>query len=148
MFHLAGREAALWDQARGVLSHDNLLWLYVSFVVVKVIHEFAHGFACKTFGQRNGTGGAVHQMGIMFLVLAPVPFVDASSSWAFRNKWERLIVAAAGIIAETVIASVAACVWASTSAGTLAHAIAYNLIFVAGVSTVLFNGNPLLRYDG
>lgn len=148
LYWLVGREQELLDGSSGVLSHDNLVWLYVCFVVTKLFHEFGHGFACKQFGRVNGSGGEVHEMGIMLLVFTPVPYVDASSSWAFRSKWQRAVVGAAGMLVEFTIAGAAAIVWANTSEGTLTHALAFNVIFVAGVSTLLFNGNPLLRYDG
>jgi putative peptide zinc metalloprotease protein len=85
-------------------------------------------------------------MGVMFLVLFPLPYVDASSAWAFSSKWHRAVVGLAGIFFELAIAAIAAIVWHSTSIGT-PHIIAYNVIFVASVSTLLFNGNPLLRFD-
>jgi putative peptide zinc metalloprotease protein len=85
-------------------------------------------------------------MGVMFLVFFPLPYVDASSAWAFRKKWQRAIVGMAGVMAELAAASIAAIVWTQTSTGTV-HIIAYNVIFVASVSTLLFNGNPLLRFD-
>ena len=129
-----------------MLDPGNLVFLYLSFIAIKIVHEFSHAFACKRFGRLSGTGGEVHKMGVMFLVLFPLPYVDASSAWAFRNKWHRAIVGMAGCLAELAAASVAAMVWANTSTGT-AHIIAYNVIFVASVSTVLFNGNPLLRFD-
>lgn len=133
-------------QSTDVLAPSNLILLYVSFVVVKVCHEFSHAFACKRFGRLNRSAGEVHIMGVMFLVFFPLPYVDASSAWAFRNKWHRAIVGMAGVIAELAAASVAAIVWAHTSTGTI-HIVAYNVIFVASVSTLLFNGNPLLRFD-
>jgi putative peptide zinc metalloprotease protein len=133
-------------QSSDVLDPGNLVFLYLSFVLIKIVHEFSHAFACKRFGRLNGTGGEVHKMGVMFLVLFPLPYVDASSAWAFRSKWHRAIVGMAGVMAELAAASVAALLWAATSTGTV-HIIAYNVIFVASVSTVLFNGNPLLRFD-
>ena len=148
--HLTGR----WDELLSsadpqlMLQSENIALLYLCFAGIKAIHEFGHGFACKVFGRRNGSGGEVHTMGIMFLVLMPVPYVDASSAWAFRSKWQRIMVGAAGMYVELAVAAVAAIVWANTQAGTLIHDVCYNLIFVAGVSTVLFNANPLLRYDG
>jgi putative peptide zinc metalloprotease protein len=86
-------------------------------------------------------------MGIMFLVFFPRPYVDASSSWAFRKKWHRAIVGMSGVMVELAVASVAAVIWATTSAGPV-NTIAHNIMFVASVSTILFNGNPLLRFDG
>lgn len=140
----AGKSAT----AEGILSMDNLPLLYVCFALIKVFHEFGHAFACKKFGRQEGSGGEVHVMGIMFLVFAPFPYVDASSSWAFRSKWHRMVVGAAGVLVELGIAAIAAIVWANTTDNNIAHKLAYNVIFVAGVSTILFNGNPLLRYDG
>src|SRR3989304_3686958 len=133
-------------QGNEVLSSDNLIILYVCIVVIKVLHEFGHAFACKRFGRLNNGGGQVHVMGVMFMVFLPLPYVDASSAWAFRNKWHRAIVGMSGILVELALASVAVIVWANTSAG-LTHAFAYNLIFIASISTILFNGNPLLRFD-
>jgi putative peptide zinc metalloprotease protein len=82
----------------------------------------------------------------MFLVFVPLPYLDASSAWSFRKKWHRAIVGMAGVMIELFAASIAVVVWANTSTGTL-HIIAYNIIFIASISTLLFNGNPLLRFD-
>ncbi len=144
---LAGRGGELFDQTSSILGVGNLPFLYAAFVLAKALHEAAHGFACKMLGRREGDAGQVHDVGIMLLVLTPAPYVDASSSWAFRSKWRRMAVAAAGVWAELALAAVAAMVWAATGVGSAVHAVAYNLMFVARVSTVLFNGNPLLRYD-
>lgn len=143
---VVGNFKELIYQSSDVLAPGNLILLYLSMVLIKTFHEFCHAFACKKFGQANGSGGQVHTMGIMFLVFVPLPYVDASSAWAFRKKWHRAIVGMSGVMIELFIASIAAVVWANTSTGTL-HIIAYNIIFIASVSTLIFNGNPLLRFD-
>ncbi len=142
------RADELVDQAKNVLDPSRLPLLFVSFWVVKIFHEFSHSFACKKFARDSGTRGEVHTMGIMLLVFTPMPYMDASSAWAFRSKWKRVLVNAAGMLVELGIASIAAIVWAKTSPGTTVHAVAYNVMFIASVSTLLFNANPLLRYDG
>jgi len=147
LYFVVDRVWELASRASGVLSPANLPLLYLSFVLVKIFHEFAHAFACKKFGRDTGTGGEVHVMGVMFLVFTPIPYVDASSAWAFRSKWHRVIVGAAGMLVELAIAGVAAIIWSNTAEGTTVHAICYNVMFIASVSTLLFNGNPLLRYD-
>jgi putative peptide zinc metalloprotease protein len=86
-------------------------------------------------------------MGIMLLVIAPVPYVDATSSSAFREKWRRVVVGAAGMLVELFLAAIAIFVWINAEPGVV-RSMAYNTIFIASVSTLLFNGNPLLRYDG
>jgi putative peptide zinc metalloprotease protein len=145
---VVGQWGALASKASSVLDPANLPLLYVGIVLTKVVHEFGHAFACKRFGQIDGGGGEVHTMGVMLLVFTPLPYVDASSSWAFRSKWHRVIVASAGMMCELAMAAIAALIWARTAPGTPLHALCYNMMFIASVSTLLFNANPLLRYDG
>ena len=124
-----------------VLMPSNLVQLWLLFPVLKLAHEFGHAFAVKAFG------GEVHEMGVMILVLTPVPYVEASSSWAFRSKWQRILVGAAGMVVEVFIASFAVFLWLTVEPGAV-RSMAYNTILIAGISTVLFNANPLLRFDG
>ena len=145
---LAGRVGPLRSASGIVLSAENLPWLYTAFVLTKLVHELSHALACKVFAKREGQPGEVHSMGVMLLVLLPVPYVDATSAWALHGKWRRVIVGAAGMMAELAIASIALWVWAHAREGSLVHAVSYNVVFIAGVSTILFNANPLLRYDG
>ena len=132
---------AVTSQIQGILAPANLPLLYLGLVIVKTIHEFGHAFVCKRFG------GEVHVMGVMLLVFTPLPYIDATASWAFRNRWHRALVGAAGMIAEIFVAALAALYWSYSAPGTL-NSIAYNMMVVASVSTVLFNANPLLRFDG
>src|SRR5215475_6652945 len=124
-----------------VLVPHNLLLLWLVFPVLKTLHEFGHAFATKAYG------GEVHEMGVMFLVFTPCPYVDASAASAFRAKWHRIMVGAAGMIVELFLAALALFVWLNVEPGVV-RAVTYNVMFIAGISTVLFNGNPLLRYDG
>lgn len=146
LYFVVGHADELADSAGGVLDPSNLVYLYLSFAFIKLFHEFGHAFSCKKFGMATG-GGEVHTMGVMMLVFTPMPYVDASSAWVLRDKWRRAIVGAGGMFVELGVASVAAIVWANTALGPV-HAICYNVMFIASVSTLLFNGNPLLRYDG
>jgi len=146
LYLVIGNLRELVYQSSDVLAPDNLILLYLSMIIIKTFHEFGHAFACKRFGRLNGSGGQVHVMGVMFLVFVPLPYVDASSAWAFRKKWHRAIVGMSGVMVELAGAAIAVIVWANTSTGTL-HIIAYNIIFIASISTLVFNGNPLLRFD-
>jgi len=146
LYFVIGNARELLYQSSDILAPDNIVLLYLSIVIIKICHEFGHAFACKRFGRLNGSGGEVHVMGVMFLVFVPLPYVDASTAWAFRKKWHRAVVGMSGIMVELMAAAIAAMVWANTSTGTL-HIIAYNVIFIASISTLLFNGNPLLRFD-
>jgi len=124
-----------------LFSAQTLVAVWLLFPVVKALHELGHAYATKVFG------GEVHDMGVMILVFTPVPYVDASSASAFRSKWLRILVGAAGMLVEVFVAALALHVWLSVEPGALS-AIAYNTILIAGLTTILFNANPLLRYDG
>ncbi len=124
-----------------VLTPENLVVLWFVYPAVKAFHELGHGYAVKM------NGGEVHDIGIMFLVLIPVPYVDASAASGFRDKRQRMLVGGIGIMVELFLAALAVVFWLYAEPGP-AHAIAYNVMLIGGVSTLLFNGNPLLRFDG
>ncbi|PIQ56285.1 MAG: hypothetical protein COW02_01385 [Comamonadaceae bacterium CG12_big_fil_rev_8_21_14_0_65_59_15] len=131
---------ALLDQSQGVLSISNLPWLYVCLTGLKLFHEAGHAFVCKRFG------GEVRTVGVMFLIFTPLPYVDASSSWGFANRWHRIYATFAGMAVEFFFAAAGALVWAHTAPG-LTHSLAFNVMLIGSVSSILFNGNPLLRFD-
>jgi putative peptide zinc metalloprotease protein len=139
----AGRHwgALTADVTSQVLAPQNLLILWLTFPVVKLAHELGHACAVKAWG------GEVHEMGIMLLVLMPIPYVDASAASAFPQARRRVVVGAAGMIVEVFLASIAMWLWVEAEPG-LSRAVLYDVMLIAGVSTVVFNANPLLRYDG
>ncbi|MGN7805406.1 peptidase M50 [Ensifer sp. 22521] len=124
-----------------VLSTSNLFLMLIAYPLIKTLHELGHAYAVKRWG------GDVHEVGAMMLVFMPVPYVDASDSLAFASKWQRALVGAAGIFVEMTLAAVALIVWVNAQEG-LVRAFAFNVMLIGGVSTLLFNGNPLLRFDG
>lgn len=99
-----------------VLSSSNLLIMALVFPLVKLCHEFGHGIAARHWG------GHCHEMGIMFLVFIPFPYIDASSFSAFNSKYQRALVAAAGMFVEVFIASLAMVVWSMSEAGLVVNA--------------------------
>jgi putative peptide zinc metalloprotease protein len=123
-----------------MLSVENLVVLSLVFPLVKLLHETGHAYAVKR------GGGEVHEMGIMLLVFVPNPYVDATASYAFRSRYARMFVGAAGIMVELFLAGLAAIVWTSVEPGAL-RSVAFNTMVIGGVSTLLMNGNPLIRYD-
>lgn len=132
--------SALYDQTQGMLSPNKLFLLYVSIIILKTLHEFGHAMMVKKFG------GKVNEMGVMILVFTPIPFMDATQSWLFRSRFQRAIVGAAGMIVELFIAALAAIVWANTGDG-LVNSISFNMMIIGSISSLFFNGNPLLRFD-
>lgn len=133
--------SSLFDYASiHTLEVNNLILLVFVFPIVKLLHEFGHAITTKKWG------GEVHEMGISFLVFIPVPYVDASASTVCHYKHQRMIVSAAGMMVELCLASIALILWLYVEDG-IVKAIAYNIMLIAGVSTLVFNGNPLLRFD-
>lgn len=130
------------EELSGVLKVQNVAVFGIVWLVLKAIHEFCHGIVCKRLG------GAVPEAGVSFLLfITPLAYVDASSSIRFRNKWHRILVAAAGILGEFFVASVALLVWAKLEPGVVGSVL-HQVVVISTVTTVLFNANPLMRFDG
>jgi len=135
-----------WSELREGVSSElldprNLVLLWILYPIVKGLHELGHAFATTVWG------GEVHEMGVLFLVLVPLPYVDASAASAFPDKRRRMLVGAMGVMVELFVASLALGVWLIVEPGLIRSA-AYNVMIISGVSSLLFNGNPLLRFDG
>ncbi len=120
---------------------DRWIYLATTMALVKVLHEFGHGLSCKKFG------GEVHELGFMLLVFTPCLYCNVSDSWMLPNKWQRVWIGAGGIYVEMILASIAAYTWYFTEPGML-NDLCLNMMFLNIVSTVVVNGNPLLRFDG
>ncbi len=124
-----------------LLAPRNLLLIWLVYPLMKILHELGHAFAVKKWG------GEVHEMGIVLVALTPIAYIDATASAAFADKRQRMAVAGMGVATELLLASVALLVWLNVEPG-LISAIAFNVLLIGGVSTLLVNGNPLLHYDG
>ena len=134
-------ERLVYDAANAAQFRPYMATLFLlAFPPLKLIHELGHGLAIKR------CGGEVHEMGIALLVVFPIPYVDASVSSLFKNKNDRMLVSAAGILVELSVAAVGVLLWASST--SLVGDIGLVLLLTAGLSTLLINGNPLLKFDG
>jgi putative peptide zinc metalloprotease protein len=138
---LSGRWEELVIHGANFFTVRNLALTWVVFIFVKTIHEFGHGLTCKHFG------GEVHEMGALFIMFTPYLYCNVSDSWLLPDKKRRILVTAAGIFVEMSLAIVAAWIWMATAPG-LVHQISFNIIFTCSVSTLLFNANPLMKFDG
>lgn len=131
----------LWRSSESLFSSSMLTLLVVVTVVLKLVHEFAHAIVCKRYG------GNVGEMGVLLILLAPLAYVDVNSVWRFRSRWQRIHVAVAGIYVELMIASAAMLGWSVTSSPFVQHLCA-GTILSAGIATLVFNANPLMKFDG
>ncbi|MEM7476194.1 MAG: hypothetical protein AAF483_14460 [Planctomycetota bacterium] len=124
-----------------LLAANNLVFMVIAFFGLKVLHEFGHGYACKNFG------GRVPEMGCKLIVGMPLAYVDASSAWSFHSRAQRIVVMLGGMYFESLVAIPALLIWAAMP-NSIAGSCAYQLVFMAGVATILFNANPFMKFDG
>lgn len=129
------------DATASLLALKSLPLLIVILCVLKAWHELGHAYACKVFG------GNVPETGLFFIVGTPCAYVDASAAWGFRERWQRIAVNLAGMYFESLIAIAAVFVWSFTQPG-LVNSIAHYTIVISTVVTIMFNANPLLKFDG
>jgi putative peptide zinc metalloprotease protein len=122
-------------------SASNLMLVWVTIIVIKTLHEFGHATTCRHFG------GEVHEMGLCFMCFTPCGYVDASDAWMMRQQRHKLFTTIAGVFTELIIACIAAHFWLVLPDG-LARSLAFNAMLVASVNTIVFNINPLMRFDG
>ena len=132
--------ARLPDQSH-LFRGENLLVLLLTFAFVKVLHELGHAYCCKAMG------GECHQIGVLLLVFMPAMYCDVSDAWLFPKRWQRVTVSAAGMYVELILATIAAVLWFFAQPGMVSGWL-LNVMIACGVSTLLVNANPLLRYDG
>ena len=124
----------------GILSEHSWIWLLVTWILLKVVHETAHGVACRRYG------GEVPEAGVLLLLFTPMAFVNVTSMWRFPNRWHRMVVSGAGMYVELFISFMSLIVWTRTE-GVIADTC-FNIFLMASVTTILFNANPLMRFDG
>ncbi|MEW4531086.1 site-2 protease family protein [Maioricimonas sp. JC845] len=119
----------------------HLMWIVPVVAGVKILHELGHAFACRHFG------GTCREVGVMLLAFTPCLYCNVSDAWLFPNKWHRVAVSAAGIAVELVLAAVCTFLWWFSVPGPF-NAVCLYVMIVCTTSTLLLNGNPLMRYDG
>lgn len=125
-----------WD----FFGPDNLLLLLASFVVVKTLHELGHAFAARRFGAE------CHEAGVMLMMFTPLLYTNVTDAWILDRR-SRLMITASGMLVELALASMATILWFAAAPGVFKSILA-NVIVLCTVGTIVFNGNPLLRFDG
>ncbi len=129
------------EQARGILQPQNLPLLFIAVFLAKGLHEFGHAAMSRRFGAE------VRTTGVMLLMFTPLPYVDVTASWGLRNRWHRAAIGAGGMLMDLLVAAAATLVWSRSPPGELS-ALCHNLMFTTAAYTLLFNLNPLMRFDG
>ncbi|UPY37839.1 biotin/lipoyl-binding protein [Sediminicoccus sp. KRV36] len=129
------------EQVRDILQPNNLLLLFAAIFISKGLHEFGHAALSYRFGAEVRTAG------IMLLLFTPLPYVDVTPSWGLRSRWQRAAIGAGGMLVDLLVAAAATLVWTRSPPGLLSE-LCHNLMFTTVVYTLLFNINPLMRFDG
>lgn len=136
---------AIGDELNNVLDPSNIVWMGVAFTILRAWHELGHACACKAMGAR------CTEMGLMVIALVlPFPYCDTSSAWRLPEVWKRVVVSMGGVLFESVLAAGAAIAWSymGRDDSGLLRTLLFNAMIISGVTTLIFNLNPLLRYDG
>jgi putative peptide zinc metalloprotease protein len=141
LFQAMAHRSALLASATDLFVPRFWIGMIVTWVLLKIIHELAHAAACNRYGIE------VKEAGVVLVLFAPLAYVDVSGCWRLNSKAARLAVAAAGMYVELVIAAVAMMLWTMTDSVTIRYSL-YQVMIAAGLSTVVFNANVLMRFDG
>lgn len=141
MIGRAAEVAARLPSSEQFLQAGNVVLLVLAFAVVKIIHELAHGIACRRVGAQ------CREMGVMLIALMPCLYCEVTDTWMIANRWKRILVSAAGMYAELAVGIVCGYLWLMASDGVVASVL-LNVMIACTVSTLLFNLNPLLKLDG
>ncbi len=134
-----------WDEfvapLSSILAMQSLTALMVILVALKAWHELGHAFACKTWG------GEVPDYGVLMIVGTPCAFVDATAAWLMPSRFRRITVSFAGMYFESFVALAAVLIWVLSDSAWV-RSIAHHTIVLSTLTTVLFNANPLMKFDG
>lgn len=124
-----------------VFSPQNLFLIWLIYPLLKFFHELGHALFTKVWN------GSVYECGLVFILGTPLPYVDATSATGIYSKHKRVMIGSAGMAVELFLASISLFIWLQIDNGLLKN-ILFNIILIGGVSTLLFNCNPLMRFDG
>jgi putative peptide zinc metalloprotease protein len=122
-------------------SYDLWIFWFLLFIVIG-IHEFGHGLTCRHFG------GRVPKMGVMLQYFNPAFFTECSDMVLFDKPSQRLWTIWAGLWIEMLVCAVATILWYYTAPGSGLNDLCYKVLLFTGLSALLFNLNPLIKYDG
>lgn len=138
---LLGSSSRFWALTGTLFVEDGRLWWIVAWLVLKTAHEMGHAVAAVSSGSR------IRSAGIHFIFLAPIPYVDVTDLWSVTNRRHRILVSSAGMLAEVAVASLAVLIAMASSNLALQYLCAA-VATLGTVTTLAFNGNPLMKFDG
>lgn len=141
LYLVLGNIGRIANEHLALLSARDLMMVWPGIVVTRLAHELGHAYAAKAYGLE------VKTLGIAMLILFPCPYIDTTDAWKLSRRWQRITIGAAGIIAEMIIASLCVLIWFFSKPGLLNY-LSFYVMTISAVSTLAFNANPLIKFDG
>jgi putative peptide zinc metalloprotease protein len=134
-----------WDTFVGgfpyLLTGPGIISGLAALVLLKLLHELGHGFTARRYGCR------ARRAGIAFMFFVPMLFTDLTDAWRLTLRWQRVMIGAAGIVTELIVACWALLLWNFMPDG-IVRSILFFWATAAWILTLLVNASPFLRFDG
>ncbi len=124
------------------LSLDGVIQGLIVLIFTKIVHELSHAYTATKYGV------PVPHIGIAVIVLYPVLYTETTGSWQLSSRKERFYIGMAGIIGELCLAAIFLMLWNFAPAGSSMQGIAFTVVAISLVGSLLINLNPLMRFDG
>ena len=134
-------EWAIMNSAPNAISLQGIATFAILSPFLKLPHELGHAMVCRAFKV------PLRNAGIVFVGLFPLPFVDTSMADIHANRPQRIMISLAGIFVDLMIAMAAFILWYFVD-GAFLKTVMVNVFVFSSLNSLLFNGNPLLRFDG
>lgn len=132
---------AIWVEFQGIFNLEALLTFGLIAPFLKVIHEFGHVLVATKFNVR------VRQAGMNLIGLYPLPFVDCTEADLTARRRDRIWISLAGLFTDFLIGLIAFMVWHLAESDAV-QSVAGRVLAFSTVSSILFNANPLMKFDG
>lgn len=115
--------------------------LAVTLVFLKSGHELGHAFVATHYKCQ------VPVMGIAFMVLFPMLYTDVSDAWRLRNRRQRLMIDAAGMMVELAMGGICLFLWALAPDGPF-RTMCFFVATTGWIMSLAVNLSPFMRFDG
>lgn len=123
------------------LSFEGVVLFVVSTILIKIVHELGHAYTATKYGV------PVTTIGIAFIVMYPILYTETTNAWKLESRRDRRYIAAAGLMTEMALASVALIAWHFLSPGIL-QSLCFMVAVVSLIASIAINLNPLMKFDG
>ena len=132
---------AIGAEFSGIFDLHALLTFGLIAPFLKLIHEFGHVLVATKCGVR------VRMFGVNFVALYPLPYVDCTAADLTARRRDRILISLAGLFTDFLIGLIAFMVWHLAENDAVQN-VAGRVFAFATLSSLLFNANPLMKFDG